>query len=299
MELAGSHNNLGVLLENLGKRAEAETAYHNARKILKPLVADFPTVPNYRHYLANIHNNLGLLLRTTGQPAKAETAFRDALKIGEQLAADFPTVSHYAVALGGSYCNLGNLVKDNGQPQAALDWFAQAIRTLDAVLAKDQGNLGARQFLRNAHWSRAEALTQLGRYAEAVHDWDRALELDEGAGRPALRLQRASTLVRAGQAAQAVVEADALTQGKDVPGETLYDTACLYALASAALKDNSQQAETYAAKAVALLRRAQAAGYFQKPARIAHMKKDTDLDSLRNRADYRALVKLLEEKGKP
>jgi hypothetical protein len=87
-----------------------------------------------------------------------------------------------------------------------------------------------------------------------------------------------------------------LTQGKNLQGGTLYDAACVYALAAAALGDDSQEAESHAAKAVALLIRAQATGFFQEAARIAHMKEDTDLDALRPREDFQRLVQELEKK---
>src|SRR5262249_39485003 len=156
-------------------------------------------------------------------------------------AANSPTVLDYAVDLGGTYCHLGHLKFRTSQFEATLELYAQAIHTLTAVLAKDQRLATAREFLRYAHLGRADALTRLGRYAEAIQDCDRA-----------------------------VAEADSLAQGKDA-GPTLYDAACVYAKASAALKDNRERAERHALKAIVLLDRAQAAGYFREP-KIAHMK---------------------------
>jgi hypothetical protein len=96
-----------------------------------------------------------------------------------------------------------------------------------------------------------------------------------------------------------VAEANALTEGKDVPGPTLYDAACVCALAAASAKDDAKLSEQYAGRAVALLRRAQKAGYFKQPAKIADMKKDSDLRALRTRPDYRDLLKELETPAKP
>jgi tetratricopeptide (TPR) repeat protein len=293
--LATSQNNLGLLLFVAGRDADAETALHEALKLREQLAAEFPAVPEYRQELAESHSNLGLLLGQAGRYAEAETAYHAALKIDEKLAAEFPALLRHAVALGGSYCNLGHLLRNNGRPQAALDWYAKAIRTLAAVLAKDQPLVTARQFLRNAHWGRAETLVQLGRYAESIRDFDSALEFTEGSDHEELRVQRALALLRSGQTAQAIAEADALTQGKNLQGGTLYDAACVYALAAAGLGDDSQQAQSHAAKAVALLSRAQATGFFQEAARIAHLKQDTDLDVLRPRGDYQRLVQELEK----
>jgi hypothetical protein len=55
--------------------------------------------------------------------------------------------------------------------------------------------------------------------------------------------------------------------------------------------------QEYADQAMALLRQAMKAGFHD----AAHMRKDTDLDALRTRADFRQLLAELERKspGKP
>ncbi len=67
--------------------------------------------------------------------------------------------------------------------------------------------------------------------------------------------------------------------------EVVYDTACVYSVASA---KRPGSADKYATKAVGLLNDLVAAGYFKVPQRVAHLDKDTDLDPLRKRADYKA-----------
>jgi hypothetical protein len=57
--------------------------------------------------------------------------------------------------------------------------------------------------------------------------------------------------------------------------------------------------QNYAARAVELLLKAQAVGYFDDAAIIEHMKRDHDLDSLRARADFRKLLANLEHNAKP
>jgi hypothetical protein len=139
----------------------------------------------------------------------------------------------------------------------------------------------------------------LQRYPEALQDWDRAIELDEGAKRPALRLHRALALAHAGDHARAATEADDLTRDEKTPAVTLYDAACVYGLSVPAAKDDAKQQEQYARKALTLLRRDAAAGYFNDAAQVEHMLKDDDLAALRDRADFQQFVADLKKKLAP
>jgi eukaryotic-like serine/threonine-protein kinase len=294
-ELAGSHLNLGVLLRSMGQWPAAETAYRRALDLYEKLAADFPIVPQYRRDLAASHLNLGTLLDNQGQRPAAEAAYRQALDILEKLATDFPTVSQYRQDLAGSYVNYGTALRDQGQAEASLAWFAKAIALVEPLVRQEPRLVTERLFLRNAHWGQAEALDRLGRHADALKDWDRALALNAVAAHTfLLRLARARSLARAGQHARAVAEANVLAEAKGVTGKPLYDLACVCALASAAVQDDATLRDQYAARAVALLRQAIAKGYKN----IEQLKKDEDLKALRPREDFQKLLQEVE-KAKP
>ena len=57
-------------------------------------------------------------------------------------------------------------------------------------------------------------------------------------------------------------------------------------MSSAAVNDSAALADRYAGRAVVVLRQAFAQGWTD----VAHMLKDSDLDPLRRRADYAALL---------
>ena len=86
------------------------------------------------------------------------------------------------------------------------------------------------------------------------------------------------------------------------PSTAFYNAACLLSLASDAAAKDEDLAEAerttlvdkYAARAVALLIEDQSLGYFKDAANVAHMKKDTDLDPLRERDDFKQFLKELE-----
>jgi hypothetical protein len=233
-------------------------------------------------------------------PEGVEDAMQRFLLVQEKLAHENPTVEAY-VGLGSSYSALGRMVCERGKPQDALDWYGKALRTLQAALRTEPGHVKAREALRDGYRGRAEAFARLGRHAESLADWDRALETDTWPDRNELLLQHAQALARVGDYAKATAEAQALAEGKDLPGGVLYTLAQVYARSAAAVRAGRHggpalpQAERekltgqYAARAIALLRRAQEAGFFKLPANVARMKGDRDLDLLREHEAFKKL----------
>jgi tetratricopeptide (TPR) repeat protein len=175
--LAHSHYYLGVLMEALEKRPEAEAAFRQALSIWAKLVDGLPNVPEYRSRLADSHDSLGNVLAVQGKRAQADAAHRQALEIKEKLVVDFPNVPEYGLTLGGAYCNFGMLILESGKPETALDWFQKASARLEAVLAREPRLVNAREFLCNSLEAQAQALTALGRHADALKPREQALAL--------------------------------------------------------------------------------------------------------------------------
>jgi len=217
--------------------------------------------------------------------------------LGKELTAAEPSVTDYVSVLGSSYEGLGKIERDAGQPEAALKWYGEAIQDLAGLLAQNAQDLTVRNYQRGAYQGRAAALGQLGRHAEALADLDKVIELSDQKQRPRVRLSRTVVLARAGNYDQAVTEADELAKANSPAASSLYELACVYSLASAAAgKDTkltvakrTERAKQYGAHAVELLTAAHGAGYFKEPKNLDAMKKDTDLDPLRDRADFKKL----------
>jgi serine/threonine protein kinase/tetratricopeptide (TPR) repeat protein len=289
-ELASSHNNLGTVLDGQGKWHDAEVEYRQALDIRQKLATQFRRVPLYQKKLAVSHNNLGSLLTRLGRHAEAQEQCRKAVAIREELATGQPEVAGYQVDLGVDYFNFGVLLRASGQPDASLEWFEKAIRTLTAVYEQDRRLVLARTNLLGSYAERARAYDRLQKYDEAVQDWNRALELCTPQEQPIYRAARASAWVNAGQVAEAVAEVAELVKKSGWPAGAWYDFACVYALASGKSEDRKQE---YADRAMELLQRAVKAGYNN----AVHMKKDTDLDTLRGREDFKGLIAELEKKS--
>lgn len=160
-----------------------------------------------------------------------------------------------------------------------------------------------------------------------VKDWQKAAEFDSGQMRPYFQLQQSEFLARAGDHRAAVkyleelletsnekdhipfslmeayrgalkVSSDPISGKTLTSGLPLFNVACVYALSSAAAKDDANLREQFAARAVALLCQAQTSGFFKDPKRVEQLRRETDLDALRQRDDYKKFVAELSASGR-
>jgi tetratricopeptide (TPR) repeat protein len=238
------------------------------------------------------------LLRDQEKYEDAETAYRQALDHQARLVGEFPEVTKYQLDLAATRLHLGQLWRRQQRPEEALPWYDQALALLRPLYEQAPNDAAARNRLGETHHDRALALDDLKRFPDALADWDRALELAPPTVRLRVQLGRARTRAQAGEAAEAVADAVAQTRDAATPSARCCDAADVCALASAAAPE-AEQREAYAGQALALLRRAQAAGFFKDPAKVAHLKQDTDLAPLRPRDDFQKFVAEIEAAAKP
>jgi serine/threonine protein kinase/tetratricopeptide (TPR) repeat protein len=282
-------NSLGLVLNDLRRPKEAETAFRAALSHKARLASDYPTVREYRGDLANTHNSLGILLYHQGRLKEAEAAYREALTLWQKLVAENASVLDHATSLGGAYCNLGLLTRDQNRPRDALEWFGKAISTLESVVARDARHAAARRFLLTSHHGRAVALERLKRHKEALDDWDVAIKLAQGQKRSFYQWHRVDCLVSAGELSRATRAADELVAAPNTPGGACVAAACIYARCSQAVAGDAQRKEELAAHAVRLLRRAERSGFFNDKKVRDRLRTEADLDSLRQRDDFKRL----------
>src|SRR5262249_4275181 len=121
-----------------------------------------------------------LLARSLTGPGRfdeAEAELHKAVPLLEKACAAAPDQTAWPAELGLAYTQFGRLFRDRGDPAAGLPWLARAVAGLKECAAKTPGLTEVRQSRIEAHADRAEALDRLGRHAEALPDWDRAIEL--------------------------------------------------------------------------------------------------------------------------
>ncbi len=305
-DLAASHEKLGDLYTIPFKTAEKEQAYKAALTIWNRLSELYDDVPDYQTNLAKSHSRLGLLYGATGKVAEAERACEAAREAFQLLAQHHPDIRAYSIELGTAHLIMGNREKFNSQPQKALVWYTRTIESFGPILKVKPRDVGLRQLLQQTHMERARVLSDLGRHQEALKDWDRMIELDKGLGRSIIPMLRAVSLAHTGAHQQATEDTETF-MSKPVPVGMAYNAACVFAVsARAALHDTKlappereQTAERYAARAMTLLGTDRSAGFFKNPATVAHLKKDPDLDPLRQREDFQKLLADLERDAAP
>jgi serine/threonine protein kinase/TPR repeat protein len=313
MEVALSYYNLGILLHTTRRLQEAEKAHAEARALLQQLVADFPDNTEFRWKLGMSHHSMGFLLSEMDRLREAEESILAALAIQKELDANFPMNRLFRLDLALTYNNLGNLLKDTGRLQEAEEALTNAL----AIHKQLATNFPAISDYRN---DLAGVLGDLAKLANVRRDYAQArrwLEEAEPHHQAALKANpkdptfrqyyvnhfRTLTQSCAGDGDQdaALRSAGRLRDlGWDPPGET-YDAAGALALCVAIVEKDSEpdlmnrekQMRFYSDEAMAMLRVAVSKGF----ADVALMKKDTELDSLRQRQDFQQLLADLEAKA--
>jgi tetratricopeptide (TPR) repeat protein len=263
--LAAAHAHLGQLLFNTNRLAEAAAELDSARRLLEPDGRATPSAA--REYPALRGMTLvyrGGVAARQGRPAEAEPLLLDGVAACEELVRDVPNFFPYRTYLQSGYAFLAPLYEQTGRRAQAEAVWQKAADSLEET---------ARAFPKFAPFAAAAA------YNARVQKWLLA--------------------VRRGEHAAVMAEVGRLESRKDLAGPHAYNLACVAAVASAAARPDARLAEEYARRAMVLLGRAEAGGYFRQPGALKHARNtDTDLDPLRQRSDFRELMDRLEKAGR-
>jgi tetratricopeptide (TPR) repeat protein len=246
-------------------------------------------VPDYRSHLATVRLNLGVVLTVTGRRAEAETEFQKGLAINERLVEDFPSNTAFRFNLGQGCLNFGRVWVPREKPADQIEWFGKAISALRPLVEQDPRDARAKLFLRDSHFHRAIAHDQAWKPAEAVKDWDKAIELSPPEDRLTFRVFRVTSLANAGRLEGAVAELADLRKLTGYPPDVFVGFARVYAVAAGKVSDEQKN---YADRAVEMLQKAVKAGLKD----AAKLKADKDFDPLRERDDFKKLLTDLDKK---
>jgi hypothetical protein len=247
----------------------------------KGLAAADPQSAQAQRDLSISYGLLGDVNLQLGNAEAARGYYLDGLAIAKRLAAADRKNVEAQTDLFISYFKLGSVCRETHQYGRARHWFARALQVVEPL--DQQGKLKGTPFARAvAHMKQQIAFCQAAEKAIA----DLVL--------------RARSICGRGHHTVAAATADKLAGLDARNGPNLYNAACCYSLCVAAVAHGRQPAEVsaadralqedYAARAMQLLRQARQAGYFKARPNVAHLGKDPDLDPLRSRPDFQALL---------
>lgn len=314
-ELAVSLRELGGLLRERN-RPDAAEAELRTIDTLEKLASDFAAVPLYRVQLAELHHERARLLRQAKLLDEAETPSVRALELWEQLVVESPDVVRHRIALGGHLNNRGQLFWDRGDLDQACEFFEKAIVQQEVALKLEPASAVARTFLRNHYSNLADVLTRRGKHAEAARaaeNLPRIVPDEEHYRKAAVYMLRCVRLAEvesesapATRAATVKSYTDRVRElldqaerhnaespvnsSKQVAWTEKYNTACTYALLAG---ESSGDTRDYGAVAVQWLQ--QAAQSNNKALLLKQLQTDSDLDTLRERDDFKRLLGELDQ----
>ena len=255
----------GILIQN-ARDAEALPFLEQARRARETLVKAGTSVIRDQTQLIRIHRRIAGIHTRAGRTSQALASRAPALAVATRLANAHHDDLGIQSELAWAYLEIGDLLTTTGTPSESLPWHDKAVaiqrKMVDAELSHSRYHLAA------GIRRRGITLQKCGRPAEAVSAFREAIGIQAGLASPT--------------------------------SDTLYDLACTQSLLSGLAFDagsglTAAEGQAEADQAMKSLRRAVAAGWKDR----AQMRADTDLDPVRNRPDFRALMMDLVFPTKP
>jgi tetratricopeptide (TPR) repeat protein len=306
--LAWCEHNIGSTILGTTTRPnhvqEALPHLQRAAELYRELHRESPADADRINHLAGTLINLANARWQAARRDDAERGFQEVTDLLEALPPGNATVGD-RLLLAQLLVNRGNLALERNQPEAALAHVDRGIVTVTELLAAEPANKPVRNVGWMLHGSRAEVLmhAKFHRYSEAAVEWDQAFALfDEPVVPMTYRLFRASCLIEAGECEKALAAAEELARqlGTTDKAEAtnLYGLASVFGQAVTAAKTDSRltaaerdrRARSCADSAIAWLKRAAAAGWFQDKSHVESADADPAFVSLRDRDEFRRVI---------
>jgi serine/threonine-protein kinase len=259
VELSETYDRLAHLFSHIGKPAEAARMDERTLAIRRRLADSDPGNVQFQSDLAKSYASVGYHLELTGRSAEAVSTFERQRAIMQKLVDANPNITTFQYELARSYAFIGWAYRHADKPVEALAALARAIAILRKVVDSDPSVVTFQGRLAFCLGLAGGIHLEAGRAAEASESLRQAVAILE-------RLPSLEPLDR-------------------------YNLACAHGkLAGLATMPGSGMTATEgraeAERAMQWLHRAVAAGYRN----VALMQRDRDLDPLRSRDDFQALM---------
>ena len=287
--LSFMYSNKVIHLRKMGELNEAEKFMLKEIDLLQSLSDRFPSAPDYRRDLANAYSHLGHIRFTQSRDKESIECFSQAQRLLEINLQQDPLRSRDRDFLVNALQGRANaLIRTASFAEAIRDWneavkLAGHLRSWQFLLerAMSVSKITDSSFQQDVEDAKTEA-------REALND----PQLDkEAVNSPTDRVRSAYGIVTVlNEPARAAAEVELAATTYSLDAGSLYNSACVFALCAAATKNDDSQKQECADRAMEMLNQAVKAGWKD----AAHIKKDTDLDPLREREDFKQLLLKLE-----
>jgi serine/threonine protein kinase/tetratricopeptide (TPR) repeat protein len=292
-ELLSSMNNLAGCYAALGRAKEALKLLEEVVQLRKEWLG-----PDHADTLSSM-NNLVNSYTDAGRLADSLSLLKDTLERRQRRVAAEPGNPMEESYLAWTFGQIGEAEEARHDYAAAVAAYSRSVELFEKL---DRAGALKRPFFRDMLTSGRPRLAQCRKADQAVRDLNFALR-QPAAEVPRLLDIRLQALAVKKDEPGVVATAQAYARLAEQDIRQVYNAACAWSLAASLAQVRGAEApplaEEYAGKALTLLKKTPTGeGHsFATPAALAaHMKQDRDLDSLRNRPDFKALLAQLEGK---
>jgi eukaryotic-like serine/threonine-protein kinase len=275
--MAKGHALLGqIFLEDADSPEPALTEYQQAIQLLEKATSRHPELPDQALELALLLGDVSRIQQMAGQLDSALGSAHKAVEILERLERQYANVVDYEKALGGTYQIMSDLHRQRIELSEALAFAQKAQKLLGRLVELHPKTVTLRLELAKSQNILGRMLQQTGEPVEALRSFQRAVDIYESM--PELAPDDGYHL------SCNIALAIRLLGVKNGSGEMIE--------LSKLSKTDLLRRERYASRAIELLRRATGDG----PVDFDALQSNADLDPLRDRPDFQALLDELREK---
>jgi serine/threonine protein kinase len=177
-ELAACYDEIGLLLDNRGRAADAVEAHRNGLKVLA--VPGVDKDPSYLYAKASNLQNLGVSLVAVGSFREAEENLRQARALRERLVKESPKNREHRYQLSAVYRSLAYLLSHTGRKAEALTAVRQDVEILKALATECPTVPNFRRDLAIGYENLGALLDDAKHKAEVEDSFRRAIALTDG-----------------------------------------------------------------------------------------------------------------------
>jgi serine/threonine protein kinase/tetratricopeptide (TPR) repeat protein len=173
-DLSRSLINMGLSLWLVGKWAEEQEAYLNARAVLEKLIEANPSVIRLRMALGFAYSNGGSSLFEAGKQLEALAAAKKAQAIFIKLAEDYPALTDVQQGLAGNYFSIGLALSELGKPAEAMAALVKALALCQKLVEANPTDVSSQELSGFCFNEIGKLLAETGKTADALQSHQKA-----------------------------------------------------------------------------------------------------------------------------